>query len=113
MTKSETMELRKEWRLRVNAFLASGQKAGAWCAVHNLKLHQLKYWLGQQKKMAVPAVKSPVKSMQWLPVEVIGMETTRERKPLLIKVGKATIEVSSGFDPDLLADAVQALTRAC
>ena len=50
----EKNELREEWASRVRAFRTSGQTAVEWCAVNNLKIHQLKYWLGQQKKMAVP-----------------------------------------------------------
>nr|NNM90144.1 hypothetical protein [Bacilli bacterium] len=40
-------ELRKQWETRVRDFRASGQSAVSWCADHQLKTHQLVYWIKQ------------------------------------------------------------------
>ncbi|MDS1029687.1 hypothetical protein RDV78_04095 [Bacillota bacterium LX-D] len=51
MTKAEKLELRKEWEARVTAFRASGQSTSAWCAEHDIKLPQLRYWLRKFKSV--------------------------------------------------------------
>ena len=114
----EKNELREEWASRVRAFRTSGQTAVEWCAVNNLKIHQLKYWLRRQKSLTAPAVSLPAakpaaKLSRWLPLEIDALEVKSPPKTLLIKVGFATIEISPGFDPDLLAAAVRALSVSC
>ena len=111
------LELRSEWTTRVTDFKTSGQTAAAWCSANHLKLHQLKYWLRRQNNLSMAAVSTAVKATatpaRWLSVEVSTSEAVNLQSPLLIRVGKATIEIVPGFDPELLADAVQALARSC
>ncbi len=109
MTKAATIELRKEWEQRLSAFRASGQAPAAWCAAHNLNLHQMRYWLRKSASAASPSCEAT----RWLALEVENMEPQKFQATLLIRVGKATIEISSGFDPNLLAAAVQSLSRSC
>ncbi|WP_026975975.1 IS66 family insertion sequence element accessory protein TnpA, partial [Alicyclobacillus contaminans] len=52
MTKAELAELRELWRARVADFRASGQTGAAWCAAHQIKEHQLWYWVGKFKAEA-------------------------------------------------------------
>ena len=99
------LELRKEWDERVTAFKASGQSTIVWCTANDYKLHQLTYWLRKQKKLTVPTEMSS----RWLPVEVGAYERKGQGRTLLVRVGQATIEVSPGFDPELLSAAVRAL----
>lgn len=103
------LELKKEWDERVSTFKASGQSRTAWCTANDLKLHQLAYWLRKQQNLATPAEMSS----RWLPVEIGALESKGQKRTLLIRVGPATIEVSPGFDPELLADAVRALAVSC
>lgn len=77
-------ENRQMWESRVAKFKASNQSATEWCAAHDLKTHQLYYWIRKLK-------------------------TSSHSKALPTRVGKATIEVSSGFDPALLSDVVRTL----
>lgn len=98
-------ELRKVWEGRVAAFKASGKSTKDWCADHDLKINQLRYWLRKLKTIDDSTVKQP----QWVSVEVGGLKTDSHDKALPIKVGKATIEVSPGFDPELLSDVVRTL----
>lgn len=109
MTKAATIELRKEWEQRLSAFRASGQAPVAWCAANNLNLHQLRYWLRKSAIATSPLSETP----RWLALEVENMEPQKPQATLLIRVGKATIEISSGFDPNLLVAAVQSLSRSC
>ncbi|OPX87949.1 MAG: hypothetical protein A4E53_02324 [Pelotomaculum sp. PtaB.Bin104] len=99
-------ELRNEWASRVADFQASGQSASAWCAEHNLKLHQLRYWL-RKHAAAGTADATPV---QWLSLD---LRKPGSYSPLVIKVGQVAVEVRPGFDPDLLLKVVRALGTKC
>lgn len=46
MTKAERQN---EWETRIAEYQASGLSVIAWCAAHDLKLHQLRYWLRKYK----------------------------------------------------------------
>jgi hypothetical protein len=108
MTKTE---LRKKWALRVAAYKASGQSTSTWCAANNLKPRQLWYWLQKYKNLETPAVKPS----QLLSVEVGGLKTssTQGDDDLLVKVGRATIEVKPGSNPSLLSDLVRTMAALC
>lgn len=112
----ENLELRNVWAERVMACQASGQTAVAWCAANNLKIDQYKHYLQQQRKLERSAVRSNATPARWLPVEIDAsspLEAKNSQKTLLIKVGYATIEISPGFDPALLADVVRVLAVSC
>ncbi|SFS45287.1 IS66 family insertion sequence element accessory protein TnpA [Marininema halotolerans] len=94
-------EKRKAWEARVASFQASGQSVPPWCAVHEIKEHQLRYWLKKAE-----SIKATAFSSQWMPIEV-GEHATGA---LTIRLGAATIEVESGFDPVLLTDVVKVLS---
>lgn len=115
----ENLELRTVWTERIRACRASGLKATTWCAANNVKIDQYKYYLQQQRKVERSGTKPFNETgARWLSVEVSAsnpLEATRTRsqKTLLIKVGNASMEISSGFDPELLTEAVRALTSLC
>lgn len=67
MTKAGLAELRNEWAARVAAFRASGKSASAWCAEHDLKIHQLRYWL---RKHSAPRMETGDAPTQWLPLNL-------------------------------------------
>jgi len=105
MTKSE---VRKEWETRVTEFRASGQSAPKWCAAHDLKPHQLWYWVRKLKPTEAGLASSPI----WLPIEVAEQPSDPESS-LLIRIGQASVEVKPGFNPDLLSDVVRTLAGLC
>ncbi|MFZ5946097.1 MAG: IS66 family insertion sequence element accessory protein TnpA [Bacillota bacterium] len=98
-------ELRKEWETRVAEFKASGQSTMEWCASNNIKINQLRYWLRKLKSTDASSVPS---ANQWLSVEISEVPSGNGNT-LTVKVGKAIIEIKSGFDPVLLADVVKTL----
>lgn len=66
MTKVELAELRDGWRARVGEFRASGQTGAAWCEAHQIKEHQLWYWIRK-----FPVEQSPKESFSnWIPVQI-------------------------------------------
>lgn len=125
-----SFEQREVWRTRLEAFKASGQNGVAWCRENEISYHQFRYWL-----LRLDSEESPIDSASgWLSVAVgddeacscmdddhepssveVGDGATSEAGvTLLIRVGRASVEVKPGFDPVLLANVVSALAAgAC
>lgn len=93
-------EQRQEWERLIADYRASGLTAKKWCAAHHVQFHQLKYRLRHIK------IDPGTQPTRWLPVEMAPVEHDDN---LLIRIGAASIEVRSGFDPALLQDVVRAL----
>jgi hypothetical protein len=100
-------EQRLEWEKRIEEFKASGLSAAAWCKMQDLKPHRFNYYLCKDK----PLKPSTPPTTRWLSVEIENSEVAPDQMPaLLVKVGEATIEVKSGFDPTLLCQLVRTLS---
>ncbi|MDO9580586.1 MAG: hypothetical protein Q7J06_08470 [Bacteroidales bacterium] len=104
MTKEE---LRKMWEARVSAFRVSGQSTTEWCATHDIKLHQLRYWLRKYKNTENSATPA-----QWMSIEIDSLGSNHGNS-MLVRIGKAAIEVKPGFDKQLLSDLVMTLADLC
>lgn len=103
-------EARKQWKARVDEFLASGETATAWCREYDLNVNQFRRWV---RKFAHQTVSEHTSSpVGWLPVRVneSGLVGTSEGT-LMVHVGSVSIEVKSGFRPSLLKQVVRALAE--
>ncbi|GEA17573.1 IS66 family insertion sequence element accessory protein TnpA [Moorella sp. E306M] len=108
MTKAERQAL---WETRIAEYKKSGQRVREWCATHeDVSPKQLWYWLRKYKNQDVV---SSGKSNRWLPVEVTDQTSIEQGHTLLVKIGPASIEVRSGFDPALLSQVVKVLVALC
>ncbi|WP_288010493.1 helix-turn-helix domain-containing protein [Kyrpidia sp.] len=107
MTKAELAELRELWRTRVADFRASGQTGAAWCAAHQIKEHQLWYWVSKFKTEAPPQSQP-----HFISIRVQDAPEGSEMA-LSVRVGPAIIEVRPGYDSDLLRDVVRTLASLC
>jgi hypothetical protein len=103
-------EYRQEWEMRIADLQSSGQSIPVWSATHGLKIHQVRYWLHKLKTKSQPTDNS---TPQWLSVKIGEPESTHLETSLRIKVGVATIEVQSGFNPELLQEVVRTLSSTC
>jgi hypothetical protein len=113
MTQSTRIARREEWRRRVDEFRASGRSVAAWCVDQGIKPHQMYYWL--KRFPAMDEVVVGHIEMQWLPVHVSD-DCSRPavgNGGLLVRVGDAVVEVTSGFNPRLFADVVRTLIELC
>lgn len=108
MTKAEQIKLRKEWEARVTAFKASGQTRTVWCAAHDLKPHQLGYWLRKLEPKEPVVTPSP----HWMSLEV-SEQPDEAGSSLLVKIGQTSIEVKPGFNPTLFSQVVRTLKTLC
>lgn len=107
MTKEE---LRSEWAIRIEAFNKSGQTQVAFCADNGLNIKQFGYWLRKYR------ILNPVegkKISQWLTLKVQNHDNTSQNSSLRVRVGNAVIEVTQGFDWELLLDIIKALDAIC
>jgi hypothetical protein len=96
-------EKREAWRVRLEAFAASGLTQREWCAREGLGLHQLGYWRGRlsERSDATP------QGAAWCALDVVPENNGGDG--MTVRVGGAGIEVRRGFDAALLRDIVRAL----
>lgn len=101
--------LEQEWDERIANYKASGLSAREWCNLHEMKIHQLHYWLRKDKttkeKQALASA-----STKWLPLSLIQENPS---DMLIVKVGAAKIEITPDFNPELLLKVVQTLKQLC
>lgn len=105
---AKLQERRQQWEERVAAYRSSGQGVREWCAGNGVKPERLWYWLRR-----VETGRREGQSSAWLQAVVSFGTVAGEQAGLLVKVGKASVEVRPGFDPDLLREVVGALSAAC
>lgn len=103
---------RDEWTIRVDDYKASGLTMSAWCATNYCSKESLKYWLRKLKKTS-SSPSSP--STNWLPLTVADppSATVVSAPSLIVRIGQASIELRSNFDPHLLRKIVHALETPC
>jgi len=106
VTKAE--QRRQEWEKRIAEYRASGLSVRDWCAANGVKPDRLWYWLRRTRQTL------ETKSTMWVPVELSSVFPGEQGSDgLVVKVGKASIEVRPGFDPDLLSTVVRVLSGIC
>ncbi len=111
MTQAKLDELRQIWRKRVDAFLDSGQSGAKWCTAHEIKEHQLWYWVRRFRDTSTtPSVKP---SVNFVPLQVNKEPTPTGDSPLLVHVSNFAIEVRPGYNEQLLLSLVQTLKSLC
>ncbi|AGA60106.1 hypothetical protein Theco_4110 (plasmid) [Thermobacillus composti KWC4] len=102
---------RQLWAARIADFRASGLTMSAWCAANHCTIDQLKYWLYKAKNL--PSSPSSASPTRWVPLMVADPHPQSDAPPsLVVCIGKARIELQTGFDPGLLRDVVRALGEA-
>jgi hypothetical protein len=95
-----------EWRDRLSEYRSSGLTVAAWCRKNGLSEFTYYYW---RRRIASSSACAPtaVVEQQWLPLAVTVEGSTVQQ--LTVRIGRAEIDVSAGFDPGLLASVVKVL----
>lgn len=109
MTKKDQRQ--REWMTRIADYKASGLTMAAWCIANHVTLEQLKYWMRNLKKIASIDAVSP--TARFIPVSVAESVPPHNSASLVVHVGHASITLQKGFDPQLLREAVEALSETC
>lgn len=104
-------QLRVEWEARIADYKSSGLTMAAWCAANQCTKDQLKYWLYKSKSR--PTSGTPNSPPRFVPLAVTEAIQTAPPSPLVIRIGAASVELHSGFNPQLLRDVVQVLKTTC
>jgi hypothetical protein len=113
--------LQKVWRARLKSFGQSKQTIRAWCAQHDVPVHQFNYWrrqLAVSPQQSKPFDDAKPSNDNWLAVAVAPEPTIvpaaipTTSGGVAIRMGEAVIEVSRGFDGALLRAVVHALESA-
>lgn len=94
MSKSSNPELRKKWEQRISDYKESGLTQTKWCEANDVSIHQFKYW---SRKIKDYQIMSKANN-QWVPVIIEDPEPVDDES-LRIKIGVASIELKSGFNP--------------
>lgn len=103
--------LRNEWKILIDEWRNSGMTKKGWCSANNQSIHKFRYWHDkfESEKKAPQWVEVPMNNMiqtQPLPITI----DNRSGSSITVKINQVSIEVNTGFDPELLADVVRALS---
>jgi hypothetical protein len=93
----ETRSKQDTWNDHLRAWRASGLSQGAYCARHGLKVANLAYWLGKQRKAAARLTLVP------LPLE------SGANGPILHGASGWRLELPAQAGPDWIADILRRL----
>ena len=104
--------LRAEWGQRISAYRTSKLGLIEWRGENNVNVHTIRKWISKLNNSVelAPAKRTPV---SWIPVEVDAVVSRSVTTLLVVKVGRATIDIHPGFDSSLLSDVVKALMTVC
>ena len=102
VTRNERTQM---WKERVAAWEASGQSVHTWCLENDASTARMYHWRRKLRNASNDVENS---SPQWIPVG-INESFLPFSGGLIIRVGRAEIEVQAGFDQELLADVMRTL----
>jgi transposase-like protein len=105
VTAQERAHNQELWKARVTAFKESNQSLAKWCRDNNIKKSTLYSWIKKLKE------KEELTPRQWMSMTISSDIEAPSAKRLLIRIGKAEIEVQPDFDPSMLVKVVQTLSE--
>ena len=100
-------ERERQWAERYTAYEASGQTKRAWCESNNIKVKSFYRW-GRK-------LRDRKNSSRFVLAKEITENEIGHKKPnnIEITVGRATINVSNGFDTGTLKNVLQIVSGIC
>jgi hypothetical protein len=128
------------WNEKFNEFKKSGKSKASWCRENNINIKTFGNWHTKFSKLEKQEMENNNKSTGWVSIKVkdvspesiicndvtpdkISTESTLSEnrisnKPfqksiIVVKIGKASIEVNNGFDKNLLYDVTKILGELC
>lgn len=105
-------EERKLWTERINDYKSSGLTAVKWAEENNLSVHKLRYHIHKFNKEKKQASNEESKEIKWASIVPEKLEVQKvPTRPLIVTIGKATIEVGPNFDEDTLESIVRILSK--
>ena len=99
--------LAAQWRERFDEFARSGLSVERFCAARGVSEYKFYYW--RRKLAQAPAGSHRQSSVNWLAVSVRSGLPQQGPTGLTVRIGSASIDVTAGFDPQLLRQIALAL----
>lgn len=100
-----------DWAARVAEYSVSDLPMREWCEQNNCTENQLKYWIKKARKLSEDL------GQTWAQVEVseIGplAQCALSSSLIVIAIGRARVEVRSGFDPSILTEVLRVVASVC
>lgn len=97
---------RKLWRAHVSEYESSGLSIQEWCKSAGIRVDNLRYWLRKFGEADC--------DQMWASVELADDGKSRSvAGGITVRIGAASIEVQSGFDPSLLSDVLRVVASTC
>lgn len=93
----------EEWQQLIAKYRSSGLSAKLWCEQKQISVHKLRYHITKlNKEKIIKKQSSKEAKHQWvsLPLEQPSISSP----PIILKAGRITIELSAGFDKNVLLD---------
>lgn len=93
---------RAKWQDIINEQMASDQTQAHWCAENDVNIHNFRYWKTRLEKASKYPQNSEISFVSLAP-------TSKQSKPMTIRIGTACIEVNEAVNLSLLEDVVKVL----
>lgn len=105
-------EDRKLWTERIADYKSSGLTAANWAVDKGIAVHKLRYYINKFNNEIKQELNQESKEPQWVSVvPVAPMVEYKSNNHLRVIIGKATIEVASGFDKDTFESVIRILSQ--
>jgi len=96
-------EKEKSWLEKINEYRESGKSLVQWCTETGISIHNMNYWLRKQ----APITKVVDQETSWVSCVVEGPANDA----ITLKMKNVEIEVTSGFQEELLLQILRTLKR--
>jgi transposase-like protein len=113
---------REQRQALVAAYDASGLTMAKWCEINGVRMNQLRYWLRESRESQ--------QNQSWACLNLMDDDSatdptmlpgtpkcltpaTTTAPEISVRIGSATIEVRSGFDPSLLSEVLRVVVARC
>lgn len=100
------------WQQQLSNQISSGLSQTQWCEQNNINIHNFRYWKNRlsSKKQKASCESNQTKWALVTSSERVVFDDSKAPS-LRIHIGKALIEVSEGFDHNILSDVVTVLMK--
>lgn len=106
-------EKRLVWLERIKDYRSSQLSVPVWCEQNQINIHTFRSWVNKLNKESL----FTTLNTEWLSVKVPMLEakasTGETSCGIHVNIGRASIEVSSGFDPQVFEAVVRILSGQC
>ena len=105
-------ERRRAWESTLADQQSSGLSVSEWCKRQSIALSTFSYWRKRLKEQVIDGAAAQREHPQWLTMEVAA-DPRPSPVALTLRIGRVSLDITTGFDPHLLADVLTVLEARC